>query len=108
MGHKWLHRTAGARITAFDDCHENYYASLQHRNASLKVEEQELRLPKETEVLLRMVLRPINPADISLIQGRMERPPLPLTPGAEGEPRDSLLSLKPKYNSPAIGGPQYD
>ena len=31
-----------------------------------------------------MVLRPINPADISLVQGRMGRPPLPLTPGAEG------------------------
>lgn len=31
-----------------------------------------------------MMLRPVNPADISLIQGRMGRPPLPLTPGAEG------------------------
>jgi NADPH:quinone reductase-like Zn-dependent oxidoreductase len=44
------------------------------------------------DVLVKMILRPINPADISLIQGRMGRPSLPLIPGAEGEspPRDCL------------------
>ena len=42
-----------------------------------------------SEVLVRMKLRPVNPADISLIQGRMGRPPLPLTPGTEGT---SLIS----------------
>ena len=36
------------------------------------------------DVLVKMILRPINPADISLIQGRMGRPSLPLIPGAEG------------------------
>ena len=37
-----------------------------------------------SEVLVRVKLRPVNPADISLIQGRMGRPALPLIPGTEG------------------------
>ena len=47
---------------------------------------QDVQKPEvgSSEVLVRMRLRPLNPADISLIQGRMGRPPLPLIPGTEG------------------------
>ena len=47
-----------------------------------------------TEVLVRVKLRPVNPADISLIQGGMGRPPLPLTPGTEGRSLISCLSWR--------------
>ena len=50
----------------------------------IQVQPQQVLTPGEGEVLVRMRLRPVNPADCSLIQGRMGRPPLPLTPGAEG------------------------
>ena len=50
----------------------------------IQVQPQLIPTPGQGEVLVRMRLRPVNPADCSLIQGRMGRPPLPLTPGAEG------------------------
>ncbi|CAL8463669.1 g3203 [Coccomyxa elongata] len=52
----------------------------------LRVEQCEapMIMGNSEDVLVKMILRPINPADISLIQGRMGRPSLPLVPGAEG------------------------
>ena len=55
------------------------------------------------EVLVRMKLRPVNPADISLIQGRMGRPPLPLIPGTEGAhcPAGSLMASEQPATAPS-------
>lgn len=50
------------------------------------------------DVLVKMILRPINPADISLVQGRMGRPSLPLIPGAEGGLMTGCRTLKPEAN----------
>jgi len=59
------------------------------------------------DVLVKMILRPINPADISLVQGRMGRPSLPLIPGAEGEPGQERSQCQQHPNdSPSVSSNQ--
>ncbi|MBM3584195.1 MAG: zinc-dependent alcohol dehydrogenase family protein [Alphaproteobacteria bacterium] len=54
------------------------------------------------EVLVRMRLRPINPADRLYIQGRYgTRPTLPAVPGVEGV--GEVVALGPGVTAPAIG-----
>lgn len=51
----------------------------------LKIEYKDILPPKENEVLVRMVARPINPSDLMPIKGTYShRTPLPNIPGYEG------------------------
>lgn len=51
----------------------------------LKVEEKRIELPKENEVIVRMLARPINPSDLIPIRGAYShRISLPNIPGYEG------------------------
>ncbi|XP_063242980.1 enoyl-[acyl-carrier-protein] reductase, mitochondrial [Bacillus rossius redtenbacheri] len=67
----------------------------------VRLEHEELREPKETEVLVRMLAAPLNPADINTIQGVYpSKPVLPAVPGNEGvgevvSAGSAVLSLRP-------------
>lgn len=53
--------------------------------AVLKVEHKKIQRPKEDEVLVRMLARPINPSDLIPIRGAYsQRIALPVIPGYEG------------------------
>jgi NADPH2:quinone reductase len=60
-------------------------AVLHAYNQPLTVEEQPIPQPGPGEVLIRMAHAPINPSDLSSLEGRYANPkPLPNTPGMEG------------------------
>ncbi|KAJ8923054.1 hypothetical protein NQ315_001603 [Exocentrus adspersus] len=48
-------------------------------------ENEQVPVPKENEVLIKMLAAPVNPADVNTIQGKYpSKPPLPAVPGNEG------------------------
>ncbi|XP_075218573.1 enoyl-[acyl-carrier-protein] reductase, mitochondrial [Lycorma delicatula] len=54
-------------------------------NKVVELVEEEPASPKKDEVLVKLVMAPVNPADMNLIQGVYPvKPPLPATPGNEG------------------------
>lgn len=60
-------------------------AVLHTYNHPLTIEEQPVPKPGPSEVLIQMAYAPINPSDLSSLEGRYANPkPLPNTPGMEG------------------------
>ncbi|WP_129629494.1 zinc-dependent alcohol dehydrogenase family protein [Candidatus Oscillochloris fontis] len=78
------------------------FASFGDPAKVLQVEDLPLTAPGPGQVLLRMLVRPINPSDLFTIRGQYGRlPRLPATPGMEGAGR--IESLGPGVRGFAVG-----
>ncbi|KAL5288361.1 MECR family protein [Megaselia abdita] len=68
----------------------------------VKIEEQEIDAPKNKEVVVKILLAPINPADINTIQGKYpSKPPLPAVAGNEG--LGEVVAVGDKVESLQVG-----
>ncbi|EFO80177.1 alcohol dehydrogenase [Oscillochloris trichoides DG-6] len=78
------------------------FASFGDPAKVLRVEDCPLTAPGPGQVLLRMLVRPINPSDLFTIRGQYGRlPRLPATPGMEGAGR--IESLGPGVHGFEVG-----
>ncbi|KAJ8868603.1 hypothetical protein PR048_030141 [Dryococelus australis] len=62
-----------------------FYSEFGEPVKVVRLEEENLQVPKTNEVLIRMLAAPVNPADIITLQGLYPtKPSLPAVPGNEG------------------------
>ena len=78
------------------------FESLGEPSQVLRIEERKVPTPGPGEVLVRVAVRSVNPADLLLVRGSYgSKPSLPMVPGNEGF--GVVEALGPGVDTPALG-----